>query len=191
MKCNAYRVVLELFEFSIFDRYKYIKNPKALFVQEVDINDATSYLNGMQNNFKNKFNLQTRAIPFHDFGDTEIDDELFEQYFSQVQNVSDHYYPHNLNINFEIYSSYIDKITVPPHYPTFEFYPSFQLQKTIITTDGNYAKLIQNILNTLSLCVNICILDISLYINKLLNLIFVHFYDVLIVTERKLRKFIL
>lgn len=140
-----------------------------MFVPEVPINEASAYLNNMQDFFKDKLNLNTRSIPFYDFDDAEIDDDLFTQLYLQIQNETDHYYPHNRNTDFQIYSSYHTEMWGEKDHPTLEFYASPFIQRTLISNDDNFGKLIQSILNSLSLWVDLSILDISLYVSKALN----------------------
>lgn len=157
---------------------------------EVPINEASVYLNSMQDLFKSKFKLNTRAIPFYHFDDAEIDDELFDQLFLQIQNQTDYYYPHNRNSDFQIYSSYHTEMWRDNqgfvYHSTFEFYPSMFIQRTVISNDDNWGKLIQSILNSLSIFVDLSILDINLYVSKTLNSIAL-LYDVLRSLKRKLK----
>ena len=153
----------------VFDRFKYLKSPIAMFLPEVPINEASTYLNSMQDFFKDSFNLNTRAIPFYDFDNAEIDDELFEQLYLQVQNQTDYTYPHNRNCDFQIYSSYQTSMWTHMDHPTLELYASPFIQRTLISNDDNFGKLIQSILNSLSLWVDLSILHINLYISKALN----------------------
>lgn len=157
-----------------------------MFLPEVPINEAGAYLNNMQTIFKDQFNLNTRAIPFYDFDDSEIDDDLFEQLYLQVQNQTDHNYPHNRNCEFQSYSSYQTQMWSDINHPTLEFYASPFIQRTVISNADNFGKLIQSILNSLSLWVDLSILDINLYISKTLNS-GVLIYTALKNLERKLK----
>ena len=157
-----------------------------MFLPEVPINEASVYLNNMQTIFREQFNLNTRAIPFYDFDDSEIDDDLFEQLYLQVQNQTDHTYPHNPNCEFQSYSSYQTRMWAGIDHPTLEFYASPFIQRTIISNADNFGKLIQSILNSLSLWVDLSILDINRFLSKALNSGHV-LYNLLKILERKLK----
>ena len=53
----------------------------------------------------------------------------------------------------------------------FKYSVSFPCLYTEFTNDDNYAKLTQNLLNSLSLWLNFCIIDAHIYLNKFFSLI--------------------
>jgi hypothetical protein len=104
----------------------------------------------------------------------DINDALFRQYIFQVQSVIDNSIFDNPCYNEEIifmslffkFSSYefidIPEITIEPNLVKY---------KQLITNDSNFIKFWCNILNLLSLWLNIGILDLHIYIFKLINVI--------------------
>ena len=184
--CRSFSVTLEVFDITYLDKFRHLKQPMSLFLEVNDVNNADRYLNKMQSFFRSNFNLSTRSVPFYmDDFDLEIDDELFEQYYLQIQNVSDAYLPKNLDNEFRTYNTYINPIDANLDAATFEFCPSFFIQRTIITNDDNYAKLIQNFLNTLSLWLNITLLDFDSYIIRSFT-IFTFTHQILVSLKVKL-----
>lgn len=80
-------MTFELTEIERYDRFEYLKNPKILFYKSVKLNDPTVYLNNLKSGFEELTNLTTRNILLNDIKDNfklEIDDEIFAQYYMQV-----------------------------------------------------------------------------------------------------------
>lgn len=63
-----------------------------------------------------------------------------------------------------VYNQRISNPTIDK--PDFKFSLSFLARHTELTNEEGYAKLIQSVLNALSIWLNICILDIYIYLNK-------------------------
>lgn len=165
----GYPVTFEQLDIERNDRFELFKNPKSLFYKTIKVNDAADYLQEMKKNFEEEFNLTTRNIILlneetDDFK-REIDDELFEQFYLQVQNVSDHNSPVSLNYEQKISKIYVTQDFYPNHdYPNFKIAFSFLTRQTEIQNDDNNAKLVLSLLNTLSLWLNLYILDIYVYL---------------------------
>lgn len=94
-----YRMKFEVSELIVEDQFELLKNPLSLFYEKSDINDPTKYLMKMEKKFEQNYRVATREILLEDDNDSfrlRIEDELFEQFFLQVQNISDHL-PSSLN----------------------------------------------------------------------------------------------
>ena len=90
----------------------------------------------------------------------------------QVQNVSDHLNPVSLNYKQKTALIYGQRtFESNENDADFKYSLTFTARQTELTNEDNYAKLVQSILNALSLWLGICILDLFIYLNKLLNLI--------------------
>lgn len=168
-----YEINFELFVIDREDKFEALKSPKSLFFKSSKINDAKEYLENMLSNFKGEYGLATKEIIL-DSGDfeLEIDDELFQQYYTQIQNISDHdWLPVSLNSKQSIYNAYTQYNygTKELNHSGFLFSISLMRRKLIKTNEDNYAKLIQSILNALSLWLNICVLDLIPYLNMALK----------------------
>ena len=182
-----YQIKIQLLKVTVNDKFKYMRNPLGLFNKGSDYNDASGYFGNMKQKFKKLFNKSVLAIPLdEDEFDLRIDNDLFRQYYLQVQNVSDQSLS-DYDYKRSIYHKYIqiqefpiDKIKKKIiQIPNLEFSLSFYVQRTEFATEDNYAKLVQNILNSLSLWLNLCLFDFHTYVNRFLAL-FVHFYYCLI-----------
>ena len=181
----------ELFELKYYDKFNFIKNPSSLFYGE---NDAVHYLSNLLNNFKRSSNhLRTLKLQLGEkhFND-EIDDDLFEQYYLQVQNVTDNYlstdsnYQRLLAINYyseERRDSYLHRET-----PDFIFNLTFYKKVITITNRDNHSRLIINLLNILSIWFDLGVLDLHTYVHKI-KFIFIFILKLLLEIERYTLKF--
>ena len=139
-----YHIDIELFKVKRDDKFEILKYPINLFLKKTSKNDINKYLNDMKQSFESQYLLTTADILLEknetDFNQT-IDDELFEQFFStENKSLSD-----------------------------FQFSFNFLVKQTESTNDDNYTKLVQSILNALSLWLNVCILDLHIYLFTLLS----------------------
>lgn len=102
MKISQYSINQELFTVERADKFNFIKflfeSPFALFSGQNAVNDIDAYLGSLLRNFKDTSHLVTLNMPVKKslFG-YEIEDTLFEQYFMQITNKSNHEMPANLN----------------------------------------------------------------------------------------------
>ena len=127
----------------------------------------------MKQTFESKFNLTTKEI-FLEASRTaefryEIDDQLFDQYGRQIQNQSDQN-PTSRNYEKHFFNLYalvnnVNEAERPFGEFSFTFY--FFRRCSEFTNDDNFSKLVQSLLNTLSLWLDTCILDVHLHLFKL------------------------
>ena len=160
----------ELFELIYNDKFNFIKNPISVFYGE---NDAPHYLNNLLNNFKNFNHLRTLKLPLkkNDFK-LEVDDDLFEQYYLQVQNVTDNYLSADTNYSRLLATNYYSKESVFRVGPDFIFNLIFYKKVITITNRGNYSRLIMNLLDVLSIWFGLGVLDLHPYVHKIKFILF-------------------
>ena len=90
----------------------------------------------------------------------------------EVQNVSDYLNPASLNYKQKIALPYGQMLLESDeNVSDFKYSLFSNTRQTELTNEDNYAKLVQSILNAFSLWLGICILDLFIYLNKLINLI--------------------
>ena len=167
---HKYHIDIGLLKVKSDDKFEVLKYPINLFLKKRNKNDINKYLNDMKQSFESQWSLTTADILIEknekDFNYT-IDDELFEQFFLEfIQNksfTSFNYERLFLNVYSQI--SYIKDVS----FSDFGFSFNFLLRQTESTNDDNYNKLVQSILNTLSLWLNVCILDLHIYLFILLS----------------------
>ena len=168
----TYRLNFQQFEVVRDDKFEFLKKPSSLFYRKEYINDANVYLKNLIDKFENEFGVTTREIVLENEKDDdfklEISDELFEQFCLQRQSKieKEHY---SMDANMKMYSIYSQFDTIIHDKPRFLFSISLMKRKVIISNDDNYTKLIQSILNSLSLWFSLCVLDLIIYINMLFS----------------------
>ena len=123
---HKYKIRLERFDLVVDDKFQNLKRPQRLFCRKENIFDSDTYLEKMKRNFNGRYRLTTKSIPLledeFDFQNYEINEPLFEQFYLQVQNYSDHYYPQNTNSEREVWNFYTQKfVDSLPEEPDFEF----------------------------------------------------------------------
>ena len=116
----------------------------------------------------------------------EINDELLKQYFLQIQSEIDNSPYTNPNYNIAVYSSNIKTKYQKMNEPEINILSSSYKYKLTITNDSNYAKLLINILNALSLWLSLSVMDLHVYIFKLLSFV-KKFYCLLLKLENRLK----
>lgn len=107
---SKFQIKLELLRavYSEAKLFEYLKQPWSIVLgSRPDIADATLYYDNMSNDFKTLFNSTSKLIMLDRHFELELDDQLFLQYFYQVQNVSDFYYPVSNNSQQYIYHKYV------------------------------------------------------------------------------------
>ena len=168
----AYHLNFQQFEVVRDDKFEFLKKPSSLFYQKEYINDANVYLKNLIDKFEKEFGFTTREIVLENEKDDdfklEIRDELFEQFCLQRQSKieKEHY---SIDANVKIYNIYSQFDRSRFGKPAFGFSISLMKRKVIISNDDNYTKLIQSILNSLSLWFSLCMLDLIIYINMLFS----------------------
>lgn len=171
---RKYDIIFELFEIEKIDRFELLKNPMKLFYRPNNINDPTSYLNNLIEVFNKRYNLSTREIILENVDNNfklEINDVLFQQFYLQFQNETDRNYASSTNLNLMLYNIYNQENFNDEEGATFNYAISLGSRQVLITNEDNYTRLVQTILNTLSLWLNVCVLDLFVYVNKLINYI--------------------
>lgn len=105
----------------------------------------------MMKNYQDLSNFNTLSLPLHypNFNGA-IDNQLFDQFYYLIQNITDYNLKPNLNYKRFFILNFYDFLT-----PSIPETPCFNL----------YAKLIINLLNTLSLWLDHSILDLYVYVH--------------------------
>ena len=144
------------------------------------------YIEQMKNDFFGRFNLSTNLIPLRseDF-EQELENDLFEQHYLQIQKQMDDNYPVNVDFKHQMYSNRISFQFTDWTEPEFAFALGFFVNRTLITNEDNYALLVQNLLNLLSLWTSMNVLQIP--VHKLFNL-FTVLYKVLATAKAALER---
>ena len=81
---------MAVFELTYLVKFYFLKNPLSLFIQ-VNSRDPTKYLDNLLSTFKKNYGYVTKRLPLRE-GDFKlaINDQLFTQFYLQIQNVIDH-----------------------------------------------------------------------------------------------------
>ena len=159
----AYELNFQPFEIDRVDKFEFLKKPSSLFYKKEYINDANVYLKNLIDKFEKEFGVTTREIVLENEKDDdfklEIRDELFEQFCLQRQNkIEKELY--SMDANMKMYSIYSQFDSSRHGKPGFRFSMSLIKRKVVISNDDNYTKLIQSILNSLSLWFSLYRLDL-------------------------------
>lgn len=156
-----YRMKFEVSELVVEDKFEVLKNPSSLFYEKSDINDPTKYLVKMERKFERNYGLATREILLgdEDFFGLPIEDDLFEQFYLQVQNISDHL-PSSLNTKQTLFKVYTPGVYTHPKFPQFSFTITFFKKVLKVGNEENYTKLVQSLLNALSIWFDLTILEL-------------------------------
>lgn len=179
-----YFIKQEQFHLKQYDKFSSIKNPLSIYDENESLD--VKYLDKLFDKFKETFNLVTMNlfIKKNNFN-VEVNDEIFEQFFVQIQNLTD--MQSIKNLNFErlfIETNYEIRMQ---HQLSFEFSLVFFKKRLDITNEDNFAKLILKILNVLSLWLDLGILDIYVYIYKV-KLFIIVLFKFLLRQKMKIRK---
>ena len=149
------------------DKFNFIKNPLLLLYGENDVNDPDRYLKRLIN-FKR--GLSTLNLPLEkEAFNNEIDDDLFEQYYLQVQNITDNQTPTNSNYKRIFATNYFKPYFFNPSEPDLVLYLIQFKKKITITNSDNFTKLILNLLNAFSIWFGLGILDLHVYVHLLIH----------------------
>ena len=191
---SVFAVSQESFVAAYEDRFNLIKflvnNPLSFLNDQNDLNDVDGYLNTLLRTYKETHQLVTLNLPVKKnlFG-YEIDEDLFAQHYSQIQNKSDHEKPTNLNYLREFAINNVRETTKNESSPESDF--SFHLthfRKIVVyTNDDSYPKLILSLLNVLSIWFGSTILDLWVIASKPKRL-FVLAYKLLVRCRKILRR---
>ena len=136
------------------------------------INDDYLYFQNFVKNFHKITNCSTvrRPLGTKRF-EYEINEELLEQYHLQIQSEIDKSPFIDPNYFVEVY--YLDTTSTYQNAsePEIIIIPTLIKFKEIVTNDSNFAKLLINILNALSLWLSLSVLDLHIYLLKLFSAI--------------------
>ena len=163
----SYSIYQEPFELIHNDKFNFIKKPLSLLYGENDVNDPDRYLKRLTN-FKR--GLSTLNLPLEEeaFND-EIDDDLFEQYYLQVQNITDYQTPTNSNYKRIFATNYFDDYDLDIYKPDISLNLIGFKKKLTITNSDNFTKLILNLLNAFSIWFSLGVLDLHVYVHLLFH----------------------
>lgn len=164
---KRYDVIFEQLEIEEIDRFETLKNLKKLFFSSIDLRDPTTYLNGLTETFKADYGLVTREVLLENYRNLEIDDELFRQYYMQVQNVTDHQYPAASSSKQTLHNLYPTYYESSKNRVGFSFSLSLASRISSTTNDDNWAKIIQNLINSLSLWTGSNILELHVCFSRI------------------------
>lgn len=168
---RKYAITFESLVIRRDDKFETLKNLRSLFsFKRTSINDVTSYLDSMKQTFEGEYNRTTKEIFLEKKRPNEfryeIDDTLFDQFARQVQNSSDQN-PTSRNYEKRFFNVHTQVNTVnetESWYGEFSFTFYFFQRLSEFTNDDNFSKLLQGILNSLSLWLNNGILDLHTYV---------------------------
>ena len=166
----SYVIKFELFKMTREDKFELLKDPRNLFYEKIKVNDVAEYLNAMEKKFYDDYNLTTSDFLLDDYFDVEVDNELFEQFYRQIQNISDQTKFKSRNFEQNIPNIATDIFYTNYGDSDFFFTLSTLARRVEITNNDNYTKIVVGFLNSLSLWMNICILDIGPYLYRILRL---------------------
>ena len=151
----SYFVKSELYKVEFIDRFNLIKNPMSIFYGKNHLNDIDQYCLKLLKNYKRKIGYATNNLPLRDLlFKSSINNQLFEQYYLQVQNYSDYHLPRDLNYKRLFIINYYETKIFSKESSHFEFQPLFYIKNLVIENQDNYPKLILNCLNLLSMWFN-------------------------------------
>ena len=154
-----YSIEFELFKIVRNDQFELLKDPRRLFRKRVQVNNA-------------KTEEATRWWFDEDHNRT-TDQSIFES-LDFEQNVANTY----TNVHYSPFEF---------NYSHFEFSFSFLVRRVVITNNENYTKLVVILLNTLSLWLNICVLDLATSLGRFFALA-LRLYRLLIKTSKRLAR---
>ena len=184
-----YVIEFELFKMVREDKFELLKDPRNFFYEKIKLHDLSEYLNAMKKQFHDDYNLTTSDFLLDDYFGVEIDNELFEQYFKQIQNISDQTKFKSLNFEQNIPNVVTDVFHIDYFGPDFSFAFSPLARRVEITNNDNYTKIVVGFLNSLSLWLNVCILDMGAYVYQIFRLS-LHLYYLLIWIRAYFRRII-
>ena len=160
-----YSIYQEPFEFIHEDKFYFIKNPLSLFYGENDVNKPDKYLKGLIN-FKK--GLSTLNLPLEEeIFNNEIDDDLFEQYYLQVQNITDHQTATNSNYKRIFATNHFNRNVLSTSKPDLALHLIQFKKKLTITNSDNFTKLLLNLLNAFSTWFGLGVFELDVYVHLL------------------------
>ena len=181
----SYRIEFELFRIVREDQFERLKDPRRLFQEKMQVNDARTD-ETIRRRFEKEHNLTTDYLPLDRHFDLEVNNKLYEQY---TKTAIDQSAFHSLDFEQNIANSYTKVYYTPFEYgfPHFSFTFSFLVRRVVVTNRENYTKLVVSLLNTLSLWLDICVIDVGAWLIPLFRFAR-HLHRRLIKTRRRLNR---
>ena len=137
------------------DRFERIKSPLSIFCPQTPVNDVDAYVHKLASDFTRKYNKTTLNLPLEraQFG-LPINDTLFEKYFVDEQNVTDHRAPVTKSYDRQYAVNHLRK-SFKTNRPDFEYGLVHLKRVTIMTTSYSYGTLLLELLLAASLWFNL------------------------------------
>ena len=161
------RIINLVFFISKRSRFIYVINQKSFEHEYSLFGDANSYFIELLNDFEQNKKLRSLKLPLERIkSNKEIDDDLFEQHYKQIENVD---LKSTKSLNSQklfITNNVITKMLNAYSDPDFKFELNFVKNRILIKNEDDFFeyKLVLNLLNVLSLWANLCILDFYVYV---------------------------
>lgn len=164
----------------------FFKNPLFLLDEQNDLKGTDKYLKRIINRLKNQYKFATLNFPLEVSNfDLDIDNDLFDQYYLQIQNKLDSKSNENLSFEKNYLINNLKNLQKSnnsgEHFGTkmFEFKVMLMRNRLLITNEQNYANLILNLLNLIVLWLNLDAFNILNAFFKLTKLILIFNYKFL------------
>ena len=179
----SHTIEFELFRIVRKGQFELLKDPRRLFQERVKVNDAKT-VETMRRRFKEDHNRTTDDLPLDSYFDAAVDNELFQQHAKTVIDQSTF---KSLDFEQNVANTYTNVFYIPfkIDYPHFIFSFSFLVRRIVITNRENYTKLVVSLLNTLSLWLDVCVLDMGAWLSRFFRLA-LHLYRILVKTSNRL-----
>lgn len=183
---SNYLTYSRLFEIEYYDKFNLLKNPISIY-GDVDVNDVNKYVKNLIDKFKKNYHLRTLNLPIEKDGDDNIiiDNNLFIQFYLQIQSEIDISLPVDLNFKRLIYTNYLEKNQIIDY--NFIFILAFFKKIILVTNQGSYSDILVNLLNVASIWLGLCFLDLYVFVYKI-RFIFIGLCKLLLKIEYQLIK---
>lgn len=186
---KSYRVSQESFVIKQRDKFNWLKRPFSLFRNKVDVNDAGVYLKNLLPNYKETCKSVTLNLMLGPkLFDHEICDDLFDQLYQQIQNVSDWSAPSNLNYERQFVTNHLRSLSQSKGFSYNQHFSFgfFWFKKLVIATNHtNYSKFVLSLLNALSIWLGLGLLDLHISLSKT-RCFFVFSYELFVKLKERL-----
>ena len=180
----SYMIEFEQFRIVREDLFELLKDPRRLFQEKVKVNDART-VEAIRKRFKDDYNRTTDYLPLDGYFDAEVDNELYEQHAKTIIDQSSF---QSLDFEQNIANTYANVYQSPAQNdPDFSFSFSFLVRRVVITNRENYTKLVVSLLNTLSLWLDICVIDMGSWLSSVSKLV-LRFYRLLVKIRNRLER---
>ena len=163
------------------DQFELLKDPRRLFQEKVQVNDVKTG-ETLRKRFEQDHNRTTDDLPLNEHFDAEVDNELYEQH---EKTATDQSAFQSLDFEQKVANTYTNVFYLSRRNPDFSFSFSFLVRRVVITNSENYTKLVVSLLNTLSLWLDICVIDMGAWLSPLFKLV-LRLYRLLIKISNRL-----